>query len=85
MAVLIRAKRVEEKIRKLARARGETLTGLVERAVDHLEATEPARKGRGRVDREGLARLLAEIRALPVVDPRSPDEIIGYDEFGLPH
>ena len=23
--------------------------------------------------------------AYPVLDARSPDEIIGYDEFGVPH
>jgi len=34
MAVLIRAKRVEDKIRKLARQNGETLTRAVEKAVD---------------------------------------------------
>ena len=22
--------------------------------------------------------------SLPVLDPRSPDEIVGYDEFGVP-
>lgn len=22
---------------------------------------------------------------LPVLDPRTPDEILGYDEHGLPH
>ena len=81
MAVLIRSKGVEEKIRKLAKRNGETLTRTVERAVDHLAATR--RKPKGRVDREGLAKLLTEIDALPVLDARSPDEIIGYDEFGL--
>jgi len=41
-------------------------------------------KRKGRVDREGLAKLLAEIDALPVVDPRSPDEIMDWDDSGLP-
>ena len=26
----------------------------------------------------------AAFAAMPVVDPRTPDEILGYDEFGLP-
>lgn len=38
-----------------------------------------------------IARVLAEVReiqervaSLPVLDPRTPEEIIGYDENGLP-
>jgi hypothetical protein len=34
--------------------------------------------------RECLMRLAAQAHALPTLDHRSPDEIIGYDEFGLP-
>jgi len=83
MAVLIRAERVEQKIRELAARTGESLTEAVEKAVDdRLATTAPKRKGR--VDREGLAKLLAEIDALPVVDPRSPDEIMDWDDSGLP-
>jgi len=83
MAVLIREERVEQKIRELAARTGETLTDAVEKAVDHRLATLPTRR-KGRVDREGLAKLLAEIDALPVVDARSPDEIMDWDEAGLP-
>jgi antitoxin VapB len=31
-----------------------------------------------------MERLHRELAALPVRDPRSPDEILGYDEHGLP-
>jgi len=38
--------------------------------------------------REQLVAAMEEIAARsaarPLVDPRSPDEIIGYDDFGLP-
>ena len=83
MAVLVRAERVEQKIRELAARTGESLTEAVEKVIDdRLAAMLPKRKGR--VDREGLAKLLAEIDALPVVDPRSPDEIMDWDDSGLP-
>jgi hypothetical protein len=36
------------------------------------------------IDRKRVAAILAKMRALPVLDPRSPDEILGYDEFALP-
>jgi hypothetical protein len=34
--------------------------------------------------RTRLARLAADAAALPVVDDRTPEEIIGYDDTGLP-
>lgn len=82
MAVLIRAKRVEQKIRDLAKRNGETLTEAVEKAVDdRLAATAPKRNGR--VDREGLAKLLAELDALPRANEHlSDDEIVGYNDEG---
>jgi hypothetical protein len=36
------------------------------------------------IDREKIDALLGKMHALPVLDSRSPDEILGYDEFGLP-
>ncbi len=64
MAFLIRAESVEQKIRELAERTGETLTQAVQKAVDErLAAMPPKRKGR--VDREGLAKLLAEMTRFP--------------------
>jgi hypothetical protein len=34
--------------------------------------------------RTRLARLAADVAALPVADSRTPAEIIGYDDAGLP-
>jgi hypothetical protein len=34
--------------------------------------------------RARLTQLAAEVAALPVADDRTPEEIIGYDETGLP-
>ncbi len=34
--------------------------------------------------RTRLARLAADVAALPVADDRTPEEIIGYDGSGLP-
>jgi hypothetical protein len=31
-----------------------------------------------------IAKIQAEVSALPVLDDRSPEEIIRYNEFGLP-
>ena len=47
------------------------------------------RERRRRGKRGGIAERLNQIAkdcaALPDLDPRSPEEIIGYAEFGVPH
>ena len=34
--------------------------------------------------RKSVDELLRRVDALPIIDPRTPDEILGYDENGLP-
>jgi antitoxin VapB len=84
MGVIIKNAATEAKIRKLAKRTGESLTQAVERAVDErLARTEPQR--RGRVDRAKLAEVIARFDALPKQNEHlTDDEIIGYDENGLP-
>jgi antitoxin VapB len=69
--------------RELAALTGESKTAAVIAAL--RERLEREKRARGR---EGVAeRLLAMGRAyaaLPDRDTRTPDEIIGYDEHGLP-
>lgn len=36
------------------------------------------------LNRARLDALCAKIGSLPVLDARTPDEILGYDEFGIP-
>jgi len=84
--VLIKRPTAVAKIRKLAKRTGETLTDAVERAVeDRLDKVAPARRKKGRVDRKRLAELLAYVDSLPRInEDLTDDEIIGYDEHGLP-
>ena len=85
MGVFIKKPEAEAKIRELAERTGETITDALERAVEErLQRLGPKEKKKGRIDRKKLAELLAYFDSLPVDDPRSPDEIIGYDEHGLP-
>lgn len=62
---------------------GESLDDAVRHAL-----RERLRRERGRCHEPGLAAELAEIRrrcaALPVLDRRSGDEVVDYDERGLP-
>ena len=41
-------------------------------------------KPKGKFDRAAIEAALARIDSLPVLDDRNADEIIGYDENGLP-
>jgi antitoxin VapB len=74
--------------KQLAERTGESLTEAVTNALrERLEREEAA----GRASSETKAERLRQIReaarrfdTLPVYDDREPDEIIGYDENGLP-
>ncbi len=84
MALSIKNPETERLARELARTTGESVTRAVTEALRDRLVREAGHKG----DRE---QILAEIReiqarvaALPVLDDRTPDEIIGYDENGLP-
>ena len=82
MGIIIKNPDAEAKIRKLAKQTGETLTTAIERAVDERLARLPRRKSR--IDRKKLTELLDYFDSLPIDDPRTPDEIIGYDKHGVP-
>ncbi len=85
MGVIIKNPATEAKIRKLAERTGESLTDAVDQAVgERLERLGPARR-KGRVNRKRLAALLACFDSLPKINEHLTDEeIIGYDEGGLP-
>jgi antitoxin VapB len=36
------------------------------------------------INRMKVEALCAKIQSLPVLDPRTPDEILGYDDLGIP-
>jgi len=71
--------------RELAATTGETLTNAV--VVALRERIERLERERARAEVSvvtGLRRLAAEVADLVVVDPRPADEIMDYDERGLP-
>jgi antitoxin VapB len=68
---------------ELAKETGESLTEAVTVAVRDRLAAVRRQRGRARVHAD-VADLHAFVASLPDRDPRSADEIPGYDEFGLP-
>ncbi len=83
MPLNIRNKQTEQLAAALAKLTGETKTQAVTQALqERLERTRRAR-AKGRLVEE-IAEIALHCAALPVIDPRSPDDIIGYDENGIP-
>ncbi|MGB3686409.1 MAG: type II toxin-antitoxin system VapB family antitoxin [Ornithinimicrobium sp.] len=68
--------------RELSEATGETLTDAVQAAVRQRLERVRGSAGRGCLATE-LNAIALRCAALPVLDPREPDEILGYDERGL--
>ena len=84
MALSIKSPEVERKVRKLAAVTGKSITTVVSLAVDEQLKREERK-------RRNIDAVLAEVQAiidhcssLPILDTRSEDEILGYDENGIP-
>ena len=80
MGLTITNEAVLAMIRQLAERRGVSPDEAVRQAVE--SATEREAEVARRL--AAIREVRAQVAALPVLDPRSPDEIIGYDESGLP-
>jgi antitoxin VapB len=83
MSLNIKDPATEKFVRQLAAAAGESVTTAVRRAAEErLQRVRRQQSGRS------LAAEILEIgrrcAALPDLDTRTADEILGYDEHGLP-
>ncbi|GMV43341.1 MAG: antitoxin VapB [Myxococcales bacterium] len=83
MALSIKNDEADKLARELAALTGESLTEAVV-----LSLRERLARKRAQRDNRPLAERLMEIgrqcASLPLLDDRAPDEILGYDESGLP-
>ncbi len=82
MALSIKTSEADALARELAAATHESITQAVTIALrERLSRV----RDRQRVDiAHRIGRLAAEYDALPLADGRTADEIIGYDDAGLP-
>jgi antitoxin VapB len=82
MALTIEDPVTEKVVRELAEATGETIETAIGRAVaQRLHRVQSLRARRLADEIMEIGRRCA---ALPDFDTRSAEEILGYDEFGLP-
>ena len=83
MALNIRNSKTEQLAETVAELTGETKTKAVTVALkERLERIQRERSGRSLVDE--LNEIALRCASLPVLDARSDDEIMGYNEDGLP-
>ena len=83
MTLSIKNPQADRLARQLAAATGESLTDAVIQALrERLERITGRRRAAGLGDE--IARIQERIARLPRLDERSDEEILGYDEQGLP-
>jgi len=84
MALSIRNPRAEQLAREVAAEGGENLTEAIIRALE--ERLERLRGRRTTIDTaEEIMRIAERCSSLPDQDRRSPEEILEYNDTGVPH
>jgi antitoxin VapB len=85
MALSIRNPQTEKLARQVSRLTGETLTDAIGKSLaERLERLKQDRSRSHDAVRREIDEILVRVHALPVLDNRTEDEILGYDENGLP-
>lgn len=83
MALSIKNGEADRLARELADRTDESLTEAVVNALRERLERVVGRRGRPSL-RDDIERIQSRIAKLPVQDRRADDEILGYDETGLP-
>ena len=83
MALSIKDPETDRLARALADATGESITEAIRRALEERLARETDRISYARIQSD-VRRVQERLESLPVLDARNPDELLGYDERGVP-
>jgi antitoxin VapB len=83
MAISIKSIETERLAREIVAKTGESLTTAIRKALEErLERLKQQK--RSHILSGQLQDILRRVDGLPILDSRTPDEILGYDELGLP-
>jgi antitoxin VapB len=83
MALSIKSIEVERMAREVAARTGESITGAIQGALERrLEGLKQER--RIQLLTGQLEEILQRVDQMPVLDSRTADQILGYDDHGLP-
>jgi antitoxin VapB len=83
MAISIKSIETERLAREVAAKTGESLTGAIQRSLEE-RLNRLKQQRRSQILASQLEDILRRVDQLPILDSRTADEIIGYDEQGLP-
>jgi antitoxin VapB len=83
MALNIKNPEADRLVREIAATTHTSYTEVVLTALREKLAREVGRRSSIRL-REEVARIQERMAQLPTLDPRKPDEILGYDDDGVP-
>lgn len=79
MALSIKSERADQLARELAELTGKSITEAVAASLEYQLELERRKR-----HRQVLRDIVERFRALPVLDGRPSEEVIGYNEHGLP-
>jgi antitoxin VapB len=83
MPISIKNPETEQLARQLAKETGESITEAITKSLQDRLQRLKGRRGLPPL-RERLADIFERLDALPVLSDASEDEILGYDENGIP-
>ena len=84
MALSIKHPEADRLARELAKFSGESITEAVLNALRERHARLKKRRPRNRSLSDELRAIGERVAAMPILDPRRHEEILDYDERGLP-
>jgi len=82
MPLSIKSEAAEQLARKIANETGESITEAIRRSLEE-RWDRLNKRGRKGLERQ-VDDIMRRVDALPTLDHRTTDEILGYDEHGLP-
>lgn len=83
MPISIKNPETEQLARELAKETGESITEVITKSLqDRMQRIRGRRRNHGLKDE--IYEILARVDALPRLRTASEDEILGYDENGIP-
>ena len=83
MPLSIKNAATERLARQVAGETGESITEAIQKSLEERWERLKARR-RNRVLTAQIEDLLRRVDALPTLDDRSPDEVLAYDDHGMP-